>query len=82
MNIELPSDYGKFVKGLVAQGRFQSEEDVVTEGIRLLMSNERLRAEIQRGVQQIDAGDCFNEEDVFAEIESEIDRIDSLRQES
>ncbi len=43
MNLNLPNDVNDFVKGLVSQGRFNSEEDAIAEGIKLLMGCEQLR---------------------------------------
>ena len=80
MNLDLPSEINDFVKGLVSQGRFDSEEAAVVEGIRLLMGREQLRGEIQRGVDQLDNGQCFDEETVFAEMNEEIDRIEQSQQ--
>ena len=40
MNLNLPNEINDFVKGLVSQGRFDSEEYAVIEGIRLLMSRD------------------------------------------
>jgi putative addiction module CopG family antidote len=77
MNLNLPSDINNFVKGLVSQGRFDSEEAAVVEGIRMLMSREQLRGEIQKGVEQLDSGEWFDEETVFSELNAEIDKIES-----
>ena len=82
MNLNLPSEFNNFVKELVSQGRFDSEEAAVVEGIRLLMGREQLRGEIQKGVVQLDGGDCFDEETVFAEVNAEIDKIEQSQQES
>jgi len=82
MNLNLPNEVNDFVKGLVSQGRFDSEEAAVVEGVRLLMNREQLRGEIQKGVDQLDNGDCFNEETVFAEVKTEIDKIESSQQAS
>ncbi len=49
MNLNLPSEVNDFVKGLISQGRFNSEEDAIVEGIKLLMGREQLRGEIQKG---------------------------------
>ena len=76
MNLNLPNEINDFVKGLVSQGRFDSEEAAVVEGIRLLMGREQLRDEIQKGVDQVDRGDCIDEETVFAEVNAEIDKIE------
>ena len=80
MNLQLPSEINEFVKGLVVQGRFASEEAAVAEGIRLLMSQEKLRREVQKGVKQLDNGQWFDEQAVFDEVEAEIDRIEAAKQ--
>ena len=80
MNLNLPNEINDYVKGLVSQGRFDSEEAVFVEGIRLLMTREKLRGEIQKGVEQLDNGQWFDEETVFAEIDAEIDKIESSQQ--
>lgn len=80
MNLNLPNEIDDFVKGLVSQGRFHSEEAAVVEGIRLLMSREQLRSEVQKGVDQLENGEFFDEESVFAEVNAEIDKIESSQQ--
>jgi len=77
MNLNLPSEVNEFVKGLVAQGRYSSEEDAIVEGIKLLMGREQLRDEIQKGVKQLDAGEFYYEETVFNEINAEIDNVEA-----
>lgn len=72
MNLNLPVEADEFVKGLVAQGRYQSEEAAVVDGIRLLMGREELRKEIQIGIDQLNRGTSHDEETVFAEIDSAI----------
>ena len=80
MNLNLPSEVNDFVKDLVAQGRFNSEEDAIVEGIKLLMGREQLRGEIQKGVKQLDAGQFYDEDTVFAEINSEIEKVEAKQQ--
>lgn len=80
MNLNLPSEVNDFVKGLVAQGRFNSEEDAIVEGVKLLMGREQLRGEIQKGVKQLDAGEFCDEETVFNEVEAEIDKVEAEQQ--
>ena len=80
MNLNLPNEVNDFVKDLVSQGRFDSEEAAVVEGIRLLMSREQLRGEIQKGVDQLGNGQLFDEETVFGELNAEIDKIESSQQ--
>ena len=80
MNLNLPSEVSDFVKGLVAQGRYRSEEDAIVEGIKLLMGREQLRGEIQKGVKQLDGGECYDEETVSKEVNAEIDKIEAEQQ--
>jgi len=80
MNLDLPSEINDFVKGLVSQGRFDSEESAVVKGVRLLITRAKLRAEIQTGVKQLDNGQWSDEETVFAEVSAEIDDIESAQQ--
>ena len=68
MNIELPADAVQFVEGLVASGQYKSANEAVAEGVRLLMSRQQLRAEIQKGVDQLDAGQGIDGEVVFADL--------------
>ena len=80
MNLNLPNEVNDYVKGLVSQGRFDSEEAAIVAGIRLLMSHEQFRDEIQKGVEQLDNGQWFGEETVFGEVNAEIDKIESSQQ--
>ena len=80
MNLNLPAEANEFVKGLVAQGRYQNEEAAVVDGIRLLMSREKLRADIQVGINQLDRGESCDEETVFAEVDAVIDEVEASGQ--
>ena len=68
MNIELSGDAVQFVEGLVASGQYKSANEAVAEGVRLLMSRQHLRAEIQKGVDELDAGQGIDGDVVFAEL--------------
>ena len=80
MNLNLPAEANEFVKGLVAQGKYQNEEAAVVDGIRLLMGREKLRAEIQVGINQLDRGESCNEESVFTEVDAVIDEVEASGQ--
>ena len=68
MEIDLPGDAAQFIEGLVASGEYQSADEAVADGVRLLMSRQQLRAEIQKGIDELDAGKGIEGEKVFAEL--------------
>ena len=68
MNIILPNDAAEFVKSLVAAGEYDSASDAIVDGVRLLMGRKQLRAEIQKGVDELDAGLGIDGEEVFANL--------------
>ena len=79
MNVNLPAEANDFVKSLVAQGKYQSEEAAVVDGIRLLKNREELRSKIAIGIDQLDRGESVDEESVFEEVEAEIAKIEASR---
>jgi putative addiction module CopG family antidote len=80
MNLDLPVEANDFVKGLVAQGKYQSEEEAVVDGIRLLMGREKLRGEIQVGIDQLERGESCDEQTVFTEVNAAIDEVEASQQ--
>jgi len=68
VNIELKDDAIQFVEGLVASGQYKSANDAVDEGVRLLMCRQQLRSEVQKGVDELDAGQGIDGKVVFAEL--------------
>jgi len=49
MDVQIPQEQQAIVEGLVAAGRFSSVQEAISEGIRLLASNEKLRQEFKSG---------------------------------
>ena len=68
MNVQLTPDAMQFVEGLVASGQFDSAEAAVAAGVQLLKSQQQLRAEVQKGIDELDAGQGIDGEVVFAEL--------------
>jgi len=79
MDLNLPVEANDFVKALVAQGKYQTEEAAVVDGIRLLMGREQLRTEIQLGIEQVDRGESSGEDSVFAEIDAAINEVEATQ---
>lgn len=76
MNGELPPELQSFVQELVSKGIYDSEISAVIEGVRLLEARERLRADLQVGIDQLDAGLGLSEDEVFPEIFEELKKIE------
>lgn len=68
MEIELSSEAVQFVEGLVASGQYKSANEAVAEALRLLMSRQQLRGDIQKGIDELDAGQGIAGDAVFAEL--------------
>ena len=76
MNIQLPEDVSSEVQLLLAEGRFQDESEVVTEGVRLLLIKERLRKDVQAGIADLDAGNSIDAKEAYAAARQRIKAIE------
>ena len=70
MDIQLSQDQQSAIEAMVTSGRFGSVQEAVSEGIRLLVSNERLRKAVQVGIDQADRGELHEHDTVFAQLKS------------
>ena len=76
MNVNLGTVFDQFVADLLKTGLYQSQSEVVREGLRLLKEREELkqlriaelRKEIAIGSAEADRGQFVDGEEVFAEI--------------
>ena len=68
------------VNDLVARGRYNSKSEVLREGVRLVQEREaalaKLWAEIDKGLQDIDSGRVFSEDEVFDEVFARIRAVE------
>jgi antitoxin ParD1/3/4 len=87
MNVSLTPQLEQLVHDKVKSGRYLSASEVVREGLRLLEERDRLHnlhlAELQQkltiGVEQADRGELLESDDVFAELEADIQQIEAQR---
>ena len=70
MDIQLPQDQQSAIEAMVTSGRFGSVQEAVSEGIRLLVFNEKLREAVQVGIDQADRGDLHDHDTVFAQLKA------------
>ena len=76
MNVNLGPVFDQFVAELLSSGLYQSQSEIVREGLRLLREREQLkqlrlaelRKQINIGSEQADRGECVDGEEAFAEI--------------
>ena len=76
MNVNLGPAFDQFVAELLKTGLYQSQSEILREGLRLLKEREdlkqlrfaELRREIAVGSDQADRGEFIDGEQVFAEI--------------
>ena len=58
--IAIPEQFAAFIRDGIASGRFRSEEDALTEALRLLQTHESrrdaLRSDLQTGLAELDNG--------------------------
>jgi antitoxin ParD1/3/4 len=77
LNISLTPELEQFVSSRVASGRYQSASEVIRQGLRLLQEDEttrqaaleRLRNQINLGLEQAKRGELLDGEEVFQELE-------------
>ncbi len=76
MNVHLGSAFDEFVAGLLKSGYYQTQSEVLREGLRLLKEREEikqlrraeLRNEIALGSEQADRGEFVDGPEAFAKI--------------
>ncbi len=68
MNIEIPAEQQTIIESLVASGRFSSAGEALTEGLRLLVSSEQLRQQVQEGIDQADRSELVDHDTVFVQL--------------
>ena len=75
MNIEIAPDTFALVESVVATGQYPTANEAVAEGVRLLIARNKLREEIQIGIDDIENGRVHSHEEVFAELRATASRL-------
>ena len=76
MNVNLGHTFDEFVAEMLKSGLYQSQSEILREGLRLLKEREELkklrlaelRKEIRLGVEQADRGELIDGKQAFAKI--------------
>jgi antitoxin ParD1/3/4 len=70
MNIDLPADQAAFIEHLVATGRYASLNEAIRDGVRLLISQERLKQQVSVGIEQANRGELVDHDTVFGQLKA------------
>ena len=65
MEVNLAPAQQAVIESLVSSGRFQSADEVIAEGVRLLATTENLRLKVQVGIDQADRNEIHDHGTVF-----------------
>jgi Arc/MetJ-type ribon-helix-helix transcriptional regulator len=76
MTVEIPVDYGPVVQMLIADGRYRDEEEVVAEGLRLVLMQDKLREDLQVGLDALNAGNRIEASEAYAEARRRIRAVE------
>jgi antitoxin ParD1/3/4 len=55
------------VQGLIAEGQYRDREELVAVGLRLLLVQDKLREDLQAGLEDLNAGNRIEAGEVYAE---------------
>ena len=65
MNVTISGDAEQLVREEMATGRYDSAQEVVQEGLRLLHERSLLNEQIEEGLAELDRGESVPGEDAF-----------------
>lgn len=72
MKINLPPDQQTFIENLVQSGRFATADEAISECVRLLVTREQLRQQVDVGIQEADRGELIDHDTVFANLRGRV----------
>jgi Arc/MetJ-type ribon-helix-helix transcriptional regulator len=79
MNVQIPADLNPAVQDLISEGRFRDAGEIVAEGIKLVLMREQLARDVQAGIDDLDAGNRIDAEDVYVKARKRIQAIEDGR---
>ena len=77
MSIQIPPDLDPDIRRLISEGRFRDENEVVAEGIRLVLKRDQFEKEVQAGLDDLDSGNRIEAREAYAEARRRIEAIDA-----
>ncbi|MGY8770555.1 MAG: hypothetical protein ACKVH8_19245 [Pirellulales bacterium] len=70
MEIEITAEQQAIIEGWLANGRFSSAEDAVSECIQQFKAQDQLRQKVQTGIDQADRGELIDHDVLFSHLET------------
>ncbi len=67
--IDLSPEVQEIVQGIFKTGRYGSEAEIIREAVSLLRRRDRLRTDIEHGIDQLDRGERIGDKEVFDHLE-------------
>ena len=88
MNVSLTPELEQYINEQVKSGKYASVSEIIGEALRLLWERDRIRdarlaelkEKIRVGIEELDRGEGIDGEEVFAELEEDIQRIEAQMQ--
>jgi antitoxin ParD1/3/4 len=65
MNVTISGDAEQLVREELATGRYDSAQEVIQEGLRLLHERSLLNEQIEEGLAELDRGEGIPGEEIF-----------------
>jgi antitoxin ParD1/3/4 len=90
MDISLTPELEQLIQDKVKSGRYLSASEVIREGLRLLDERDRLdeprlaelKEKIREGIEELERGEGIDGEEVFAELEEDIQHVEVQMQQA
>jgi Arc/MetJ-type ribon-helix-helix transcriptional regulator len=76
MTIEVTNEVVSLMRGIYANGQYASEAEVLSVALQLLQKRDQLRADLQRGCDELDRGERVPGDEVFAELRMRARELD------
>ncbi len=77
MNVQIPPDLDPAIQRLISEGRFRSEDEVVAEGIKLVLKRDELEKDVQAGLDDLASGNRLEANEVYAEARRRVEAIEA-----
>jgi Arc/MetJ-type ribon-helix-helix transcriptional regulator len=67
----------ELVRLVLSSGRYKDEDEIIREALKLLISRDKLRADIEVGISELDSGARLEAGEVFRRLEEKISDLSS-----